>query len=158
MDWSQAPKPPPEPEKPLAVCRIELTTEQRRVVKAQTGRDLHFIEVSDERGDLARSMRESHPDDVTRMALRSAEIQNERDAAQQAYVEELAAWQDAQQQEQPVDAAEAAAETDVEQRQLEIAAFYAAEPEAMDRAREAAVEAWDPDGKKRKKLAKQQQQ
>lgn len=157
MDWSTAPKPPPEPPKPLAVCRIELTTEQRRVVREKTGRELHFIEVSDERGHLARTMNERSQEDITKLAVRSAELQNERDAAQRAYVEELARWQDEQEKPQPVDEALAAAEADVAARQAAIAAFYAAEPEAMERARAEAIEVWDPDGKKRKKIAQQQQ-
>jgi len=151
MDWSTAPEPPPDPEKPDAVCRIELTKAQRERVAEETGRELHFVEIADEDGKLARRMPMMPPMQVTALAVRYAEQLNERDAAQQDYLEELAAWQDAQEEESTTDKAEAKAEANIEEIQEKIAAFYQAEADAIEAAREEAIEVWDPKGKKRKK-------
>lgn len=148
MDWSDAPQPPPKPKADVPL-HIELTTEQRRIVKEKTGRDMHFVEVDDSSGHRTRHMHGTSQDDVTKLALRNAEQLNEYDEAHQQYLEDLAKWQD--EQENDEDPAEEA-RADAEAIAAAITEFYMAENAAIEAAREAAIEAWDPDGKKREKM------
>ena len=82
MDWSTAPQPPEKPSAEVPV-HIELTPEQRKIVKEKTGRDMHFVEVDDRDGHLTRNMGSMEQIEVTRMACRHADQLNEYDAAQQ---------------------------------------------------------------------------
>ncbi len=86
-------------------------------------------------------------------AIHEAEELNTWDAEMHAYLVALAIWQDADEDEEQAraEAIEEKAEDQAEKLQADAAEFYAAEAKAQEGAREEALEAWDPKGKKRKK-------
>ena len=159
QDFSGAPEEPTRPPKPAHICRVLLTPEQQEAVKKETGRDMEYVEIPDEDYFISRSMPDKTPDEVTLHAIRMAQIENEWEEQWREYIVELAAWQDfvaaellAKQQ-----AIEDDAESNAEKLAAEIAAFYEEEQKAMEAAREEALEAWDPKGKKRKKAASEEE-
>jgi hypothetical protein len=129
-----------------------LTPPQQQFVKEHSGRDMEWVDVPDEDGEFTRSMGERSPEELSRIALRQAEAQNDWDAQYNAYLLALAEWQDAP-DESPADAAAQRAEQDAEAMAAAIAAFYAEEAQALEAARAEALDTWDPKGKKRKKAA-----
>jgi len=155
-DFEDAPQPPTPLEQPTHRCRVMLTPFQREDVRKRTGRDMAWVDIHDDDGRaLEKGMPQRNPDDVLWHALRDAEERNKDDADYHAYLIALAAWQDANKATPAQIADELAeeAEEDAEARAEAFAEFYAAEGAALEAAKAAAVEAWDPKGKKRKKAA-----
>ena len=136
------PQPPPMPLDFKVRCEIELTEAQKRMVKAQTGRDMDVLVLADEDGKYARRMAESTPDDYQVMALRQAEMLNACDADYHAYLVALAAWEaglnDPDEADEAAERISVAAAQEAERQKL----FYMKEAEACANAREVAKIAW----------------
>lgn len=141
------PEPPPIPFDYDASCEIALTSEQKALVKAETGRDMDVLTLEDEDASITRNMTSSNPDDFTVLALRQANRLNEYDDDYHNYLLALAAWQKdldaADPDDKVIEETNVAALQEAERLKL----FYMKEVEASENAREIAKLAW---GKKEK--------
>lgn len=147
---TELPPPPEPPALPLdyeACCEVQLTAEQKRIVKAETGRDMDVLIIEDSDGNITRNMTSSTPDDFTVMAIRQARRLNEYDADFHQYLIDLDEWQKSLNEPDPGDQMAEAAELAAIQEAERLKLFFQAETDACADAREIAKIAW---GKKDK--------
>ena len=136
------PEPPPIPYDYAVSCEVALTPEQQRIVKNQTGRDMSVLILEDPDGSVTKAMKSSNPDDFTILAIHQAERLNLYDEEYHEYLVALAAWQDEQNQTDPMDELAEKLEIAAMQEAERIRLFYAKEMEELDNARAVAKIAW----------------
>jgi|SRR5690606_31427717 len=150
--FAGAPQPPTRAARTDSIM-IRLTPAQTRHVEEQTGRTVTEFPREDSKGFVAMTMASRDPDEVTLWAIKWARAENDFELAYQAYLLELAEWQDTRRHEEKAkqDKLEEDALAKAEALAASFEEFYAEEGAAREAAMEEAIEAWDPDGKKRKK-------
>jgi hypothetical protein len=142
MAQGNMPQPPKIPFDYDVKCEIELTPEQRRIVREQTGREMHELILEDSDGLITHRMKSSNPDDFTILAIRQAKRLNEYDEDYHEYLKELAEWQAAQNSPDPMDDLNDAMEIAALQEAERLKLFYEKEAQECQNAREIAKIVW----------------
>ncbi|MBQ8036265.1 MAG: hypothetical protein IJ268_04670 [Proteobacteria bacterium] len=140
-----AEKIPEPPEMPLnyeVSCEIELTPEQRRIVKEKTGRDMTVLILEDSDGRYTHGMDTSSPEDFTLLAIKQAERLNEYDEDYHAYLTALADYQDNADKPDPMDEMAENLQIAAMQEAERLKLFYMKEAEESEAARNIARIAW----------------
>ncbi len=143
MSQEKMPQPPKIPFDYEVKCEIALTPEQQRIVKNQTGRDMTELILEDKEGLYTRRMKTSDPDDFTILAIRQAKRLNRYDEDYRDYLEELAKWQEAQNQPDPMDEMAEAMSIAAMQEAERLKLFYMKEAEECQAARDIAKVLWN---------------
>ncbi|MBR4985439.1 MAG: hypothetical protein IKY83_06860 [Proteobacteria bacterium] len=141
------PEPPEIPLNYEVSCEIQLTPEQRRIVKEKTGRDMTVLVLEDSDGLHTHRMSQSSPDDFTLLAIKQAERLNEYDEAYHEYLMALADYQDNADKPDPMDELADNLQIAAMQEAERLKLFYMKEAEESDAARAIAKIDW---GKKDK--------
>ena len=142
MSQGKMPEPPEYPFDYEVSCVVELTPEQVRIVKKETGRDMKELILEDEKGLYATRMDSSVPDDFTLLAIKQARRLNEYEEDYATYLKELADWQDEANKPDPMDDMEQAATIAALQEAERLKLFFMKEAEECENAREIARIAW----------------
>ena len=98
--------------------------------------------LEDESGLYTRRMKTSNPDDFTILAIKQAKRLNRYDEAYLEYLNELAKWQEAQGQPDPMDELAESMSIAAIQEAERLKLFYMKEAEECQAARELAKAAW----------------
>ena len=142
MSQGKIPEPPKIPLDYEVRCEVQLTPEQKRIVKEKTGRDMDVLILEDSEGLYATRMREADPDEFTILAIKQAEMLNEYDEDYTNYLEELDEYLKNQGKPDPMDEMAEALSIAAMQEAERLKLFFQKEAEECQNAREIAKIAW----------------